>query len=66
MTAASTKLVEALQPGDTLRSPFSGEALTVKSTAPGMYGLIEVTALDVDGDRHLLSLNPDESVEVTA
>lgn len=50
--------------GDTLISPFSGKKMLVRSIKPGMYGLVELSCLDAYGDRHLLSVDPEETVKV--
>jgi hypothetical protein len=51
--------------GDQVFNPFNeGERLLVRDIQPGMYGLIELTGLDIDGDRHVLSLLPSDSIKV--
>lgn len=65
MTTSSRQavLVAAIEVGDTILNPFhTDEACTVQKIEPGMYGLVELTCADQYGDRHLLSLDPDEEV----
>jgi hypothetical protein len=53
--------VEQVQVGDTVRSPFGHHDLKVVEINPGMYGLLEIVGT-LDGDRHLLSLDPAEDI----
>lgn len=53
--------VSKVQVGDSINSPFGHHVVTIVAIQSGMYGLIELVGM-VDGDRHLLSLEPNEMV----